>query len=64
MGQIIALLNKEKVQIIRMTTMDQSDKHTEIMADIQVKNNNHLKQVIQKLLKHPKITSVQKESGS
>lgn len=64
MGQIIALLNKEKVQIIRMTTMDQSDKLTEIMADIQVKNNNHLKQVIQKLLKHPKITSVQKESGS
>lgn len=63
MGEIISLLNKQKAQIVHMNTMDQTDKTTEIMADIQVKNNEHLYQVIEALRQHKKIIQIQRESG-
>jgi len=63
MGQIIDLLNQQKVQIVHMNTMEQTDKTTEIMADIQVKDNDHLRQVLQSLRQNKKIIQVQKENG-
>ena len=64
MGQILNLLSQEKVDVLHMNTLEQNDKFTEIMADIQVRNQNHLNRVLDTLKKQHKIISVDREKGS
>ncbi|MBE6445997.1 MAG: bifunctional (p)ppGpp synthetase/guanosine-3',5'-bis(diphosphate) 3'-pyrophosphohydrolase [Alphaproteobacteria bacterium] len=63
MGSVLDCLTKQKVHVAHINTMAQTDKTTEVVADIQVKNSKHLKVVMEKLQKHPKIVSVAKENG-
>ena len=63
MGQILMLFAEKKADILHMNTVAQNDKSTEIMADIQVRHQKHLDQVILALKNHPKIISVDKETG-
>ena len=64
MGQVLGLLDKNKADVVHMNTLAQNDKSTEIMADIQVKNQKHLIHVLDELKHHPQVISVVKESGS
>ena len=64
MKQILGVFDQEDVDIIHMNTLAQNDSSTEIMADIQVRHQEHLNRLINVLKKHPKIISVEKESGS
>ena len=64
MGQILGVLNQEKADVLHMNTLAQNDDATEIMADIQVRHQRHLNHLIDVLKEHPKIISVNKESGS
>ncbi len=63
MGLILNLFIHEKAQVLHMNTLAQSDKTTEIMADIQVKDLSHLDRIIHLLKKNSKVISVSKENG-
>ena len=63
MGQVLKLLNQEKADVLHMNTLEQNDKQTEIMADIQVRNQNHLNNILNTLKKQSKIVSVNRENG-
>ena len=63
MGKVLTLLNHEKVDVLHMNTLEQNDKSTEIMADIQVKNQRHLNNILNILKRQSEIISVNKESG-
>ena len=58
MTEIVGLLAKNKVQLHHLNTVDQSGKKTEIIADINVEDNDHLLDVLDHLRHHPKIISV------
>ena len=64
MGQVLNLLNREKADVLHMNTLEQNDSFTEIMADIQVRNPNHLNHILNTLKKQNKIISVDREKGS
>lgn len=64
MKQILTVFDQENVDILHMNTLAQNDNATEIVADIQVRHQEHLNDFIEELKKHPKIISVSKESGS
>ena len=63
MGRILNILNKEKADVLHMNTLAQDDKATEIMADIQIKDQKHLKKILNALKDRNEIISVKKESG-
>lgn len=64
MGKVLAILDNEKADVLHMNTLEQNDKSTEIMADIQVENQRHLNRILNILNKHENIISAQKENGS
>ena len=63
MGKVLNILDKEKADVLHMNTLEQSDKSTEIMADIQVENYRHLNRILRVLSRQENIISVEKESG-
>ena len=64
MGEILTLLNAQKVDVRHMNTLEQNDKQTEMMVDLQVRDAKHLNTVCTLLKHQPKIISVEKESGA
>ena len=64
MKQVLDVFDEKNVDILHMNTLAQNDSATEIVADIQVRNQKHLNNFINELKKHPKIISVERESGS
>ncbi len=63
MGHVLNLLNRGKADVLHMNTLAQSDKATEIMADIQVKDQKHLNKILDTLKQQEKIISVKRENG-
>lgn len=63
MGDVLNLLNREKADVLHMNTLAQNDKATEIMADIQVKDQKHLNKILDVLKRQSKIISAERESG-
>ena len=63
MGQILNILGQEKTDVVHMNTLSQSDKATEVMTDIQVRDQKHLNKILGILKKHSKVISVNRESG-
>lgn len=63
MGQVLNILNQAKADVRHMNTLAQNDKATEMMADIQVKDQKHLDKILSLLKKQSKIISVKKETG-
>ena len=63
MGNILNLLNREKADVLHMNTLEQNDKSTEIVADIQVRNQRHLDKILDILKHQNKVISVTRESG-
>ena len=63
MGDVLNLLNREKADVLHMNTLAQNDKATEIMADIQVKDQRHLNKILAVLKRQSKIISAERESG-
>lgn len=63
MGSVLDMLIRQKAQVVHMNTLAQTDKTTEVVTDIQVKDLAHLERVIRLLRQHSKVVSVLKENG-
>ena len=63
MGEVLNLLGREKASVSHMNTLAQNDKATEVMADIQVRDQRHLNKILNILEQQSKIISVDKETG-
>ena len=64
MGAVVEVLSKLKVEIESFSILTQEHKKTKVQANIRVKNENHLLDVLDALRVHPKVLSVyQSEEG-
>ena len=64
MGEILTFLNTQRVDVRHMNTLEQNDKETEMIVDLQVRDAGHLNEICRLLKKQDKILAVKKETGT
>ena len=61
MGTIVSLLSRQKAEVQQLSTVSQETKTTRALADILVKNKDHLLDVLDALRACPAVLSVYEE---